>query len=44
MGAFEVGAIICPTVKWSFEKAQTVTPLVRLAHIADLMAVTISQI
>ena len=44
MGSFEVGCILDPILKWSFNKAQDVTPLVRLAHTADLMAVTLSQV
>ncbi len=44
MGAFEVGALICPTVKYSFQRAQVLSPLVRITHSADLLAVSLSQI
>lgn len=44
MGAFEVGVILDPTIKYSYQEAQNISPLVRMAHCADLMAVTMTQV
>lgn len=43
MGAFEIGTMIDPIVRFNFSAAQQY-PLVRMAHTADLTAVTMTQI
>jgi 23S rRNA maturation-related 3'-5' exoribonuclease YhaM len=43
MGGFEIGSVIDPMVKNSYSAAQKQSLLVRMAHSADLMAVTMSQ-
>ena len=44
MGAFCVGNIICPTERWSFNRAQELCPLVWLANAADQTAVAMSAV
>jgi hypothetical protein len=44
MSSFEHGVIVDPMLKYAFEEAQYMSPLVRLVHCADLIAVTMSQI
>lgn len=42
MGSFEVGVMLDPIVRGSYEAAQNLSPLVRITHCADLLAVTLS--
>lgn len=43
MGGFEIGNQLDPIGRNSYNAAQGITPLVRMAHCADLMAVTMTQ-
>jgi hypothetical protein len=43
MGGFEIGNQLDPIGRNSYNAAQGITPLVRMSHCADLMAVTMTQ-